>query len=352
MGTLNPWRKGWAPGGLFRKWNKSNKCIDKSAFGVNLTLGMTMSVPKSKDPRRKRILENVPIEILTALARSYKAHKLENLTKGEETLLDEVFRLAGESTIQTLLEEFPGPDNFHVWFFRNDNDRTTNQMTRAIDTHTTRELREGVNPTQIGTEPILYHIEEAGDATIFRLAAQDSTQRISTGFGEKTEIAVVNFYTGAFHKNDGSVLIFGPYASSKARSLADELDSTLELKGRWVLVKPKRGKSRELYEQLKHALDASLIETKRLDPSGDYQTVALEARQRHPDLESVPSFRKQYLHAESIYDILEFKCENGLGIDETSHVRFGRPHGRFSFKPRTSMSVIYYFKKHLRELLH
>jgi hypothetical protein len=106
-----------------------------------------------------------------------------------------------------------------------------------------------------------------------------------------------------------------------------------------------------LYNSLKTKLKAYLIDTKRLDPSGDYKTVALESRQRQPDLEQVSNFRKQYLEADSLYDVLQFSLSNPVGINETTHVKMGRPFGRFTFAARTSLAAIYHFEKTLYAVL-
>src|SRR5262245_49754673 len=77
---------------------------------------------KPKDPRWHRIADHAPSELVAAIIRNTKGYKIENLTKGTEVLIDELFRVASDGTVQALYEEFPGPDNFAVWFYATDLD--------------------------------------------------------------------------------------------------------------------------------------------------------------------------------------------------------------------------------------
>ena len=161
----------------------------------------------------------------------------------------------------------------------------------------------------------------------------------------------MNEYVAVIHFSEPKLLVLGPYATEKANAVASQVGTTLQLDVEFECLKPKRGGGRDMYQALKSELRAYLIDTKRLDPSGDYQTVALEARPKYPDLEQVTHFRKQYLAADSLYDVLQFTVSNPLGIPETTHVKMGRPFGRFTFAARTSLAAIYHFEKTLYAVL-
>lgn len=204
----------------------------------------------------------------------------------------------------------------------------------------------------LGEEPQLHKAEELSNAVVFRYAARDTKQNLPTSFGGKEPIWLVNYYSVVLHYSDVRALVCGTYAAGKARRVLDQMDSWLGLTGKWFLLKPGRGKSRDFYNKIKRELNAYLIETKRHDPAGNYKTVALQARDRNPNLEQVANFRRDYLHADSYYDVLEYKCKNRLGLQETTWVKFGQPFGRFTFKSETSMSAMHFFGEKLSEVLH
>jgi hypothetical protein len=303
-----------------------------------------------KDYRWQSVFENVPSEFLMRLAAAQKGHKPENLTKGQEELVDEIFRVCPEKTLQELYQQFPGIEGA-AWFY-SDGGKFFDEahVRRGIKENVDDDLKEGIEP-QIKKEPTLYRVDERDNTVLFHYAAQDSAQNIRTGLGKRTRVEVVNEYVAVIHFSDPKLLIFGPYTTERANSVASEVGPTLELDVEFECLKPKRGEGRSLYQSLKSKLKAYLIDTKRLDPSGDYATVALEARPKYPDLEQVPNFRKQYLEADSLYDVLQFTVSNPVGITETTHVKMGRPFGRFTFAARTSLAAIYHFEKTLYAVL-
>jgi hypothetical protein len=303
-----------------------------------------------KDARWQSIFENVPSEFLTKLALAQEGYKPENLTKGQEDLVNEVFRVCDEQTIQELYEQFPGIEGA-VWFYSQDNKFFDESHVRtSIKDNIDEDLEAGTEP-EIQKEPTLYRVDQRERTVLFHFAARDSAQNIRTGLGQRTRVEVVNEYVAVIHFSDPKLLIFGPYTSDRANAVASRIGPTLELDVEFECLKPKRGEGRDLYQALKSKLKAYLIDTKRLDPSGDYKTVALESREKHPDLEQVPNFRKQYLEADSLYDVLQFSISNPVGVPETTHVKMGRPFGRFTFAPRTSLAAIFHFEKTLYAVL-
>lgn len=303
-----------------------------------------------KDYRWQSVFDNVPSDFLIKLAAAQKDHKPENLTKGQEELVDEIFRVCPEAILQELYQQFPGIEGA-VWFYADDRGVFDEaHVRRGIKENIDDDLRKGIEP-QIQKEPTLYRADERENTVLFHYAAQDSAQNIRTGLGKRTRVEVVNEYVAVIHFSDPKLLIFGPYTTERANAVASRVGSTLELDVEFECLKPKRGEGRSMYETLKSKLKAYLIDTKRLDPSGDYATVALEARTKYPDLEQVPNFRKQYLDADSLYDVLKFTISNPVGIRETTQVKIGRPFGRFTFPVRTSLAAIYHFEKTLYAVL-
>ncbi|HWS17276.1 MAG TPA: hypothetical protein VN223_04645 [Candidatus Elarobacter sp.] len=303
-----------------------------------------------KDHRWQSVFDYVPCEFLMKLAFSQKNHKPENLTKGQEELVNEIFRVCGEDTIQKLYEQFPGIEGT-VWFYSHESKVFDElHIKRSISENIDDDLKAGIDP-QIQKEPTLYRVDQLDNTVLFHFAAKDSAQNIRTGLGQRTRIEVVNEYVAVVHFSVPKLLIFGPYTTDRANAVAAKIGKTLELDVEFQCVKPKRGEGRFLYQALKSRLKAYLIDTKRLDTSGDYKTVALESREKHPDLEKVPNFRKQYLDSESLYDVLQFSISNPLGVSEKTHVKMGRPFGRFTFAPHTSLAAIYHFEKTLYAVL-
>lgn len=301
-----------------------------------------------RDVHWQRVFLNVPAEVLRDLAKSTPEHRLEKLYKDKEILVDEVFRVCSAQILRTLEEEFPGPDNFCVWFYHSDiGDASMVSSLRKLD----GKLKQGIKPN-LEAVPKIYRVEEFSDRTIFRLAAKDTEQQLSTGFDEKTTVELVNYYTVVLERTKSfTLLVFGPYAKQKAKAVSSATAGGLNIVEGWQLLTPKRGQSRDFYEKLKRALKAFLIETKRHDPTGNYETVALESKHGKPDLEDVPNFQKNYAAADSYYDVLQFTCTNRLGLKETTHVKFGYPHGRFAFRTDTSLSAVLHFENKVRGLL-
>lgn len=307
-------------------------------------------MPPKNELLRKRILENVSTEILIELAKQQEGHKASEFYKDKETLVDEVFRLCSAKTLEILSEEFPGPSNFTAWLYRPASSLTSSQVSVSLSRTVNDELRNGLKPT-LSEEPVLFRVEGSSHTAVFRFVAADQEQNLRISFGEKETVRLLSYYDGILHFSDVVAVVFGPFASRKADQIVQEVDSFLGLNGQWSQAKPNRGESREFYRRIKKTLKALLIETKRHDPAGNYKTVALEARNRHPDLEQVPDFKKHYFDADSYYDVLQFTFKNKLGLLEVTHVKFGRPMGRFTFKQGTSLSAILYFESKVRELL-
>ncbi len=305
---------------------------------------------RKRDACWKHILDHAPVEVLRELAKKQTGHKIGKLYQDEETLVDEVFRLCDSKTIQILHEEFPGVENHIGWFFRSERQIDRSQVEAAFKDTATSALLQGISP-QLRDKPELYKVEKLSKAFLLRFAASDSTQTLPLSFGERTTVHLVNYYSAFLHYSEVHAVVFGPYASGKAVSVIRTLESALMLPEAWHLMKPARGASRDFYTKIKGKLGARLIETRRHDPSGDYKTITLQARDGKPDLEDVPHFRRHYLHADSYYDVLQYRCTNALGVSETSHVKFGRPFGRFAFRAGTSVSAMVHFEANVRELL-
>ena len=309
------------------------------------------STSMPSDPRFKRILENVPREVLMKLATSQRQHDPEKLSKDKETLLAEVFRTCSAQTIATLYDDYPAPANFTVWFFELQDTLSRSAFNAALTEKVPPKVRTGITLQYLSEDPELYQMEEAASGALFRFAAKDGKQNLATEFGERVPVELVNYYTTTVHFSEPSIAVFGPYGRGKAVSIADALLNVLGLKSGVELMAPSRGGSREFYNQVKKTLGAFLVETKRLDPAGNYKTIAWQSRTKQPDLEAVADFKKSHLNADSMYDVLQFTCQNKLGLGETTHVKFGYPLGRFTFKHETSMSAIFYFEDCIRALL-
>jgi len=236
------------------------------------------------------------------LAAAERTHNPEALSKDMETLVDEVFRVCPGHQLTLLFNEYPGPSTFSTWFFVPEENLTSSTLRKLFQS----KVPKSISPPTLGKEPALYHFEDTPVGSVFRFAAKDGAQNIQTDFDESERIEFVNYYTVIVHFSLPTFSVFGPYAK---------------------------------------------VETKRHDPSGNYKTITLQSRAKYPDLETVPDFRKSYLDADSMYDVLEFTCTNALGVSETVDVRFGYPFGRFSFRAATSLSAITYFEQKIRALL-
>jgi hypothetical protein len=306
-------------------------------------------MPK-RDHRWLRISQNAPRELLVNLAKKQDGYRQSEFGKDMETLLDEVFRVCDEKTINILFEEFPGPQNMSTWFYGPGTHVKKEEVLRAAKKNLDPKLFDGTK-VPVNDELQIYKAETSTSSLILRFAAADRRQRLAVEFGESQVFQLVSYYECLFHFSDVVALVFGPYGSHKAEEVINAADAMLGLTGQWKSLRPKRGESREFYNKVKKILGALLIETKRDDPAGDYQTIALESRHKRPDLEQVPNFQKHYLHADSYYDVLEYGCKNRLGLSEITNVRFGRPFGRFTFKHGTSLSAISYFQGKVSALL-
>jgi hypothetical protein len=303
-----------------------------------------------RDHKWERILANAPRELLVDLAKKQPGHLVSEFSKEMEFVVDEVFRVCDAAVVQTLYEEFPGPHNFATWFYQPSARVTKKEVQNAVQKRDSLQLANGLKP-EITNEPQIYRVESAKSTVLLRYVAADRNQRLEVEFGETETFRILSYYDCLFHFSEVVGLIFGPSGSHKADQVITEGDSHLRLNGKWELLKPGRGKSREFYQSAKEALGGLLIETKRHDPSGNYRTITLEARTKQPDLEQVPHFQKNYLDADSYYDVLEYRCKNKLGLFETTHVRFGRPFGRFTFKHGSSLSAILHFQEKISALL-
>jgi len=303
-----------------------------------------------RDARWRRILEGVPSDLLIALAKKCPGHSVEKLYQDQEARVDEVFRVCDSETIAKLYEEFPGPFNYVAWLFASEGTLSKSDVTSAIKKVVGDDLLTGIKP-KVEEKPKIYKVETSTSGTMFRCVAGDREEHLPVSFMENESIKVLSYYDAALHFSKYEAVVFGPYSATKAEKVLQEVDSFLGISSGWTLLKPRTGKSREFYKALKKKIDGILVETKRHDPTGDYRTITLEARDKHPDLEEVPNFKKYYLDADSDFDVLEFRCKNSLGTTESVRVKFGRPHGRFTFGPNPSQSAIRYFQSKVSELL-
>ena len=221
---------------------------------------------------------------------------------------------------------------------------------QGLDKSASDELLKGIKP-KIEEKPTIYKVETSASGALFRLVAGDREQNLPVSFGESESIRVLSYYDAVLHFSDTQAIVFGPYSARRADRVLSELDSFLGISGQWKLLKSGTGKSREFYSGLKKKIGGLLVETKRHDPTGDYRTITLEARDKYPDLEDVPNFKKYYLEADSYFDVLEYRCKNALGFGETVNVKFGHPFGRFTFGPNPSVSAIRHFQSKVCELL-
>jgi hypothetical protein len=299
---------------------------------------------------RDHLLNNVPPEIIRTLAKKCPGHSVKKLYEDKATLVDELMRVCDGETIEILCNEFLTTEHLTTWFFAPKDSFSREYVTKRMSQRVTDSERRGISPREVGIEPELYRVEEKGDILVFHYVAKDQNQSLALSFGEKTKIPILNYYSAIIHFSEPNIMVFGPYAASKAQAVVNQLDSKLELEKEWTPMRPDRGLSRDFYNKLKDKLGANLVETKRQDPRGHYRTVALQSKHKEPDLEKLSDFRNRYLHAESYYDVLEFACKNALGLAEVVSVKFGHPFGRYTFKSGTPLSGIIYFEKHVKEI--
>lgn len=299
---------------------------------------------------RQRIIQYAPSDVLIALAKQRPGHLVKELYRDQETRVGEVCRVCAAETIEKLYEEYPGPSNFVSWFFRADPAITKSQINAALSKVVGNDLVRGIKP-DIEETPKVYKVERSSSSVLFRCVASDRKQTVPIAFGQNESIDLLSYYDTILHFSDVETIVFGAYSAIRAMAVLNELDSFLGISAHWDLLKHQSGKSRDFYAALKKKLSALLVETKRHDPTGDYQTIALQARDKHPDLEDVPNFKEHYLAADSYYDVLKYQCKNGFDFKETVHVKFGHPFGRFTFYPNTSVSAIRFFQSKVGELL-
>jgi hypothetical protein len=299
---------------------------------------------------RDQLLKNVPPEAIRALAKTCQGHSVKKLFEDKETLVDELIRVCEHKKIEILCDEYLTTEHLTTWFFTPEHSFSEETFSKHVRTRVTADERKGLSPKEVGTEPELYRVEEKSDLLIFHYVARDQNQNIALSFGEKTKMPTLSYYSAVIHFSEPSMLVFGPYAASKAEAVVKHLDSKLELNQVWIPIKPERGLSRDFYKKIKAKLGANLVETKRQDPKGHYRTVALQSKNKEPDLEKVSDFQNRYLHAESYYDVLEFRYKNALGLPEVVHAKFGHPFGRFTFKGGTPLSGIILFEEHVKEI--
>jgi hypothetical protein len=299
---------------------------------------------------RHHLLNNVPPESIRALAKMCDGYSLKKLHEDKEALVDELIRICDSKKIEILCNEFLTTEHLTTWFFIPQHSFSKQHFTERVGKHVTNSERNGLHPAKVGAEPQLYRVEEKSGLFVFNYVARDQSQNLALSFGEKTNTPTLSYYSAIIHFSEPSILVFGPYAASKAQAVVNHLDSKLELHQAWTPIKPERGLSRDFYKQLKAKLGANLVETKRQDPKGHYRTVALQSKHKEPDLEKVGDFQQRYLHAESYYDVLGFSSKNALGLPEVVHVKFGHPFGRFTFRAGTPLSGVMSFEKYVKEI--
>lgn len=299
---------------------------------------------------RTQLLNNVPPETLRALAKTCQGYSLKKLHEDKDALVDELIRVCDRKKIELLCDEFLTSEHLTTWFFTPEHSFSKEYLFKHVKQRVADSERKGLSPEQVGVEPELYRVDEKSDLLVFHYVARDQNQNLALSFGEKTKTPTLSYYLAIVHFSEPCILVFGPYAASKAQAVVNQLDSKLDLKQAWKAIKPERGLSSDFYKKLKAKLGANLVETKRQDPKGHYRTVALQSKHKEPDLEKVGDFQNRYLHAESYYDVLEFSCKNALGLPEVVHVKFGHPFGRFTFRAGTPLSGIIHFEEYAKEI--
>jgi len=170
-----------------------------------------------RDYRWQRIFDNVPSEFLTNLAKSRKGHKLENLTKGQEVLVDEVFRVCDSKMLTSLYEQFVGL-NGPVWYYAPESRITRKAVSDAVHQNVEARLAN-VGTAITGRTPQLYRVDSQTDSILFQFSAVYGVQNIRTGLSEHTKVEVLNEYTSIVHFSDPRMIVVGPYTSEKAASV-------------------------------------------------------------------------------------------------------------------------------------
>ena len=290
---------------------------------------------------RRQLGSFVPPEVLREIIKQQKEYKPEALTKDEETLLNELFRVCPESLLLDLREDYCLLTNTSIRCEAVTTKLNPGKTLRAVD-----ENVDALPPDAIESEtPLLYDYTVEREFAILKYAARDGHITIQVSLDRAEEQRFINRYDVILHFSKVPFLFFaGAETREKARRLYDKFiedtSTFLEIQSE-PLVQP-RGKGRPFYWALKSGLSAKLIKTKRDDLRGNYKTITLEARHLKPDLDDVPDFVKHYKDADSYYDVLQFSHKNKVGIVETTHVRFGLPHGLFAFRPGTSLTTVHY----------
>jgi hypothetical protein len=301
---------------------------------------------------RAVLLSAVPPEVLRKILKKNSKHDPKSLTKDRETLVDEFLRVSDQSTVKTLCEEYAITETLTAWLFIGPDDLSKQSFEKHVRENISSAERAGLRPEDVGETPQLHRAETRTEFDLFYYVAKDQNQKVSVAFGETTKIPILNYYVAVVHFSSPHIIVFGPHTSTKAEAVVQQLAAKLHLDQAWEILKPERGDTRNFYKKVKDSLGAILVETKREDPKGDYQTVALQARRKqYPDLEQVPGFIKRYLKAGSYFDILEYEFTTALGFTETTNVKFGKPLGKFVFRADTPLSGIIHFEKHVRQIL-
>jgi len=299
---------------------------------------------------QKKILRQVPDNILINLAKRVPGHSLPKLLEDQDARIEEFLRVCDKNVVDKVIAEYPGPSNLTAWLFTANNEISEAKFESALKSHVAEDLLSGIKLK--GTEdPKVFRVDILGSSTIFRCAALDREANVPAGFLEIESVPLFSYYDAVLHFSQFEAIVFGPYSGYRAVKVLNELDNFLGINSDWQLLKPGIGKSREFYTAIKAKTSGNLAETKRDDPAGDYRAVTFEARDKYPDIEQVPGFKKGYFAADSLFDVLEFTYKNSLNFTEQVRVKFGRPHGRFIFGPNPSLSAIRYFQSKVRELL-
>jgi hypothetical protein len=111
-----------------------------------------------KELQRAILSRNVPPEILRALAKRSPGYSAQKAYGSQETLVEEIFRLLDQTTIETLCNEFPGSESFATWFFDSTDALSKSDFSRKLNSMDTALLRRGPSP-DIEAEPQLYKME-------------------------------------------------------------------------------------------------------------------------------------------------------------------------------------------------
>lgn len=299
---------------------------------------------------QKKILRQVPDHVFINLAKKVPGHSLPKLLQDPDARIEEFLRVCDKSVVEKVIAEYPGPSNFTAWLFTSNNETSEVKFESALKSHVTSNLLNGIK-LQGAEDPKVFRVDILGSFTMFRCAALDREANVPAGFLEIESVPLFSYYDVVLHFSQLEAIVFGPFSGYRAAKSLNEVDNLLGINSDWQLLKPGIGKSRELYSALKAKISGNLAETKRDDPAGDYRAVTFEARDKFPDIEQVPGFKKSYFAADSLFDVLEFSCKNSLNLTERVRVKFGRPHGRFTFGPNPSLSAIRYFQSKVRELL-